>query len=341
MPSLAELAQRVSGTLTGDGSVQIARVAATGEADGASLTFATDERYLQEAMNSPAAAVMAPKALLDGARAYPKPLIAVEDVRLALAAALKVFERPVPRGAFCHPSAVVAESARIGAGVFIGANVCIGERVEVGSGTTIQANVVIADDARIGKDCLLNQNAAVLEACVLGDRVVVHSGAVIGSEGFGWAFDAGALQKIPQIGNVVLGDDVEIGSNTCVDRAQTGSTSIGDGSKIDNLCQIAHNCKIGKHVAIAAQCGMAGTTIIGDYVQIGGQVGFKGHITIGSRVIIAAGSAIWGDIPDDSFVSGRPARPHKEELRREVMVRKLPKLFSRVDELEKKSRNDA
>lgn len=338
MPTLAELAQRVSGTVIGDESVHIDRVAAVGDAQGAALTFATDERYFQEALASPAVAVLAPHALLDGNARYPKPVLAVADARLALAAILKDFERQPPRGEFRHPSAVIAPSAKLGAGVYVGALVSIGERAQIGDGCTLEAGAIVADDARLGSGVVLHQRATILEASVLGDRVTIHSGAVIGSEGFGWAFEAGRLQKIPQVGNVVLGNDVEIGANTCVDRAQTGSTSIGNGSKIDNLCQIGHNCRIGEHTALAAQAGLAGTTIIGDYTQVGGQAGFKGHITIGSRAKIGAGSAVWGDVPDDGFVSGRPARPHKEELRREVMVRKLPKLFSRVDALESKPR---
>jgi UDP-3-O-[3-hydroxymyristoyl] glucosamine N-acyltransferase len=161
---------------------------------------------------------------------------------------------------------------------------------------------------------------------------------VIGSDGFGYVFVDGRFERIPQVGNVVLGDDVEIGANTCIDRAQTGSTQIGEGTKIDNLCQIGHNCRIGAHTGMAAQAGLAGSTIIGDYALVGGQTGFKGHIAIGSRVKIAAGAKVWGDIPDDAFVSGTPARPHQEDLRREVMVRTLPKLVARVDALEKKLR---
>ena len=341
MPTLAQLAQRVAGTVDGNGAVTIARVCATGEATADCLTFATDERYLSEALSSAAAAVLASRDLISSGETYAKPLLIVADVRLALAQILQAFERQVPRGHFRHPSAVIAPSAQLADGVYVGPLVCIGERAQIGAGTTLEAGAIVADDARVGADSILHQRATVLEGCVLGARVVIHSGAVIGSEGFGWAFEEGRLQKIPQVGNVVLGDDVEIGANTCVDRAQTGSTSVGTGSKIDNLCQIGHNCRIGEHTALAAQCGLAGTTVIGDYTQVGGQAGFKGHITIGSRVKIGAGSAVWGDVPDDGFVSGRPARPHKEELRREVMVRKLPKLFSRVDALEHKPSGDA
>jgi len=176
--------------------------------------------------------------------------------------------------------------------------------------------------------------AVLLDRCRAGNRVILKPGATIGSDGFGWAFVDGALRKIPQVGYVELGDDVEIGANTCIDRAQTGVTSVGDGTKIDNLCQIGHNSRIGKHTAIAAMTGMAGTTIIGDYVQVGGQAAFKGHVTVGSRVIIAGASHIWGDVPDGVMVSGRPARAHRDELRGQALLRKLPKLFARVDALE-------
>jgi UDP-3-O-[3-hydroxymyristoyl] glucosamine N-acyltransferase len=164
---------------------------------------------------------------------------------------------------------------------------------------------------------------------------VLGAGAIVGSDGFGWAFLDGALQKIPQIGIVELGDDVDIGANTCIDRAQTGVTSIGNGTKIDNLCQIGHNCRIGQHTAIAAQTGLAGTTIIGDYVQIGGQSGLGGHLTVGSRAKIAGGSEVWGDVDAGATVSGSPARPHRENLRVQASVRRLPKLTERVEALER------
>ena len=177
----------------------------------------------------------------------------------------------------------------------------------------------------------------VADGCVVGDRVVLHPGCVIGSEGFGWAFVDGRAQRIPQVGNVVLEDDVEVGANSCIDRAQTGSTVIGAGTKIDNLVQIGHNCRIGKHCVIASQTGLAGSTVIGDRVRVGGQAGFNGHITVGSDVTIAGGSGIWGNVEDGATISGNPAQRHRDELRRQVMLRKLPKLFDRVEALERSS----
>jgi UDP-3-O-[3-hydroxymyristoyl] glucosamine N-acyltransferase len=183
----------------------------------------------------------------------------------------------------------------------------------------------------------MKANASLMPGCVVGDRVVLHSGCVIGSDGFGWTFVDGRAERIPQVGNVVLEEDVEIGANTCVDRAQTGSTVIGAGTKIDNLVQIGHNCRIGKHCVIASLTGLAGSTAIGDYVRVGGQVGFKGHITVGSGVTIAGHTGVWHDIEDGATISGQPAQNHRDELRRQVMIRKLPKLFDRVDALERSS----
>jgi UDP-3-O-[3-hydroxymyristoyl] glucosamine N-acyltransferase len=218
--------------------------------------------------------------------------------------------------------------------------VVVGAGASVGAGTVLHAGVTIGTDARIGAACTLHPRAYVGNRCVLGDRVVLQVQAVVGGDGFGWAFLEGVLQKIPQIGIVELGNDVEIGANTCIDRAQTGVTSVGEGTKIDNLCQIGHNCRIGRHTAIAALTGLAGSTTIGDYVQVGGQAGFAGHLTVGSRVRIAGQAGVWGDIEDGATVGGVPARAQRENLRVQASVRRLPKLYDRVAALERSRAND-
>jgi UDP-3-O-[3-hydroxymyristoyl] glucosamine N-acyltransferase len=335
--TVAQLAERVGGRAAGDHGVQIARIAAIEEAGPDALTFATTPAYVQAALRSQAAAVLVDEALAPQESA--KPLIVVENARVALMQLLRAFDRPRKRGPFIHPSAVVDQSAQLGADVYVGPHAVIGARSRIGDRSVLEAGVYVGEDAALGADALLYAHASIMDGCVVGDRVIVHPGAVIGSDGFGYVFVEGRFERIPQVGNVVLGDDVEIGANTCVDRAQTGSTQIGSGTKIDNLCQIGHNCRIGSHTGIAALSGLAGSTNIGDYTLVGGQAGFKGHITIGSRVKIGAAAKVWGDIPDDSFVSGTPARPHQDDLRREVMVRNLPKLVARVDALEKKHRD--
>ena len=334
--TLAELAARTGGRVIGDSGVAIEGIAAVDDADAGTLTFAVDARYLRVALTSRAAAVLADEALVVDGEAYAKPILAVPSARIALAALLAALEPPRPQGPFVHPTAVIEPTAVVGADVWIGPYVVIGARARIGDRSVLQAGGVIGADAALGTDCYVHPRAYLADRCIAGDRVVLHAGAVVGSDGFGWAFLEGRLVKIPQIGIVTLGDDVDIGANTCIDRAQTGVTSIGTGTKIDNLCQIGHNSSIGKHSAIAALAGLAGTTAIGDYVRVGGQVGFKGHITIGNRVTIAAATEIWGDVPDDAFVSGRPARDHRETLRFQASLRKVPNLIARVDALEKR-----
>jgi UDP-3-O-[3-hydroxymyristoyl] glucosamine N-acyltransferase len=338
--TLAAIAERTGGRVIGDANVRIARIAAIDDVDATALTFATDERFLRAALESRAAAILADAKLVDPAIAYAKPIVAVDSPRVALATLLTVLEAPRPRGPFQHPSAVVDASAVIGSDAYIGPLVTIGERASIGAGTVLAAGVVVGADVRIGTACMLHPRAYVADRCVVGDRVVLQAQAVVGSDGFGWAFLEGALQKIPQVGIVELGNDVEIGANTCIDRAQTGVTSIGEGTKVDNLCQIGHNCRIGKHSAIAALTGLAGTTVIGDYVQVGGQSGFSGHLTVGSRARIAGGTAVWGDVDAGATVSGAPARAHRENLRVQASLRRLPKLYDRVEALEKSCAND-
>ena len=336
--TLRELADRVGGKVVGESGIAIARIAAIDEAGPDALTFATTPAYLQAALQSHAGAILIDESLAPFDAAA-KPLIVVPSARVALMQLLRAFDRPRKRGPFRHPTAIVDESAQIGSHVYIGPNVIISARARIGDNSTLEANAYAGEEAQIGADSLLYPYAKVLDGCIVGERAILHPGSVIGSEGFGYVFLDGRFERIPQVGNVVLGNDVEIGANTCIDRAQTGSTQIGDGTKIDNLCQIGHNCRIGQHTGIAAQTGLAGSTNIGDYTLVGGQAGFKGHITIGSRVKVAAAARVWGDIPDDSFVSGTPARPHQDDLRREVMVRNLPKLIARVDALEKNLRD--
>lgn len=335
--TLAQLAQRVGGRAVGDGALPLARIAAIDEADGDALTFATTPAYLQAAFRSRAGAVLADEALL-GSDPPPKPVIAVASARVALMQILRDFDRPRKRGPFVHATAIVAQDAHIGEDVYIGAHAFVGARSSIGPRTVLEPGSYVGEDVRIGADALLYPGARILDGCTAGDRTILHPGAIVGSDGFGYVFLDGRFERIPQVGNVTLGDDVEIGANTCIDRAQTGSTQIGSGTKIDNLCQIGHNCRIGVNGGMAAQTGLAGSTVLGDYVLVGGQAGFKGHVTIGSRAKIAAGAKVWGDIADDAFVSGTPARPHQEDLRREVMLRGLPKLVARVDAIEKKLR---
>lgn len=334
--TLGEYAVRVGGTVRGDANTAIDGIAAIDDVGTSSLTFATDERYLRAALTSRAAAVLTEPALADALQTSRKPLLIVPSARVALATILRSLEPPAPEKPYRAPSAVVDPSADIAPDVYVGPLVVIGPGAVVGADCVLLAGAYVGAGARLGRGCTLHPKAMLLDRCIAGDRVTLQAGAVVGSDGFGYAFFDGTFAKIPQIGDVVLGDDVEIGANTCIDRAQTGTTSIGTGSKIDNLVQIGHNCRIGKHCGFAAMTGLAGSTVIGDYTVVGGQSAFKGHITVGSRVRIAGNTMVWGDVADDAFISGQPARDHREELKQQVRLRNLEKLFERVSALEQK-----
>ncbi len=331
--TLDELAALVDGRVIGDGSVRIEAISTVEDATPATLTFATTQTFVGAALAGNAAAILLDRDLIPAKTS--KPLLIVANARLALGKLLAAQVPARPRGPFRHPSAVIGSDVGIASDVYVGAHAYIGRDVRIGAGSTVGPQSYVGDGVAIGDNVWIHPHASVMTGCRLGSRVVLHAGCVIGSDGFGWAFADGRAQRIPQIGNVELEDDVEIGANTCVDRAQIGSTRIGAGTKIDNLVQVGHNCRIGKHCVIAALTGLAGSTIIGDYVRVAGQSGFRGHVKVGSRVTIAGHSGVWRDIDDDATVSGNPAHHHRDELRQQVMLRKLPKLFERVEALER------
>jgi UDP-3-O-[3-hydroxymyristoyl] glucosamine N-acyltransferase len=331
--TLKEVAARVGGRVVGDGSVRVARVSTVEEATADALTFATSDAYFAAALESGAAAILVDASV--AATDSSKPLLVVENARLALAQILQSLNRPRPRGPFRHRSAVIEADARVADDVYIGAHAYVGSGAVIGAGSVVGVGAYVGDGVTIGESVWIHARVSLMSGSSVGDRVVLHPGCVIGSDGFGWAFADGRSERIPQVGNVVLEDDVEVGANTCIDRAQTGSTRIGTGTKIDNLVQIGHNCRIGEHCVIAALTGMAGSTVIGDRVKVAGQVGFRGHVTVGSDVTIAGKSGVWGDVGDGLTVSGSPAHNHRDELRREGLIRKLPKLFDRVEALER------
>ncbi|MDE2572016.1 MAG: UDP-3-O-(3-hydroxymyristoyl)glucosamine N-acyltransferase [bacterium] len=334
--TLATLAQALGARLSGDPEFAVERVDAVEEAGPASLTFAVDERYLRAAMESKAGAVLT--SVADADARYPKRnLLIVGDARSALAAILGRLEPPRPLGPFVHPSAVVDSSASLGERVWIGPTCVVGPDAVVGDDSVLLAGAQLGTRARLGRRCILHPRAMLLDECVAGDDVILQAGAVIGSDGFGYAFVDGRYVKIPQIGNVVLGDRVEIGANACVDRAQTGSTSIGEGSKIDNLVQIAHNCEIGRNTGIAALAGLAGSTIVGSYVRIAGQTGTRGHVRVADGVTLTGRAGVWKDIAKAGVYGGSPAIDQREELQRQVLLRQLPKLIERVRALERAS----
>jgi UDP-3-O-[3-hydroxymyristoyl] glucosamine N-acyltransferase len=231
--------------------------------------------------------------------------------------------RPMPKG--ISPKASIASSAKLGTNVAVGNFVTIGENVIIGNGVTIFQGVSIEASSSIGDDCIVYPNVVLYDGTRIGRRCIIHAGVIIGSDGYGFAMHDGKHHKIPQIGIVRIEDDVEIGAGTTIDRAALGETVIGEGTKIDNLVQIGHNVKIGKHCLLVSQVGIAGSTELGDYVSVAGQSGFSGHLKIGHRVQVAAKSAVLEDVPDDTKVMGSPALPFNEFARRRATLKRLAK----------------
>lgn len=330
--TVAQLAAFCGGESEGDASLEIRSANALNDAQSHELSFVGSDKARAEAAQSRAGCLVVPESYVNsGATA----LIRVHDPRGAFArcvAALHAEPRPAPG---VHASAQIALSATIAPSCTVGPNVVIGEQVTIGAGTVIGANCVVDRGATIGEQCRLYANVTVYHSVRVGNRVTMHAGCVVGADGFGFAFQNGRYEKFPQIGTVEIGDDVELGANTCVDRAALGVTRIAEGVKLDNLVHIAHNCTIGKHVVAAAQAGISGGVTVGDYAVIGGQVGIADKATIESKAVLGAQSGIvtGQTVRAEEPVWGTPARPIKKHLRQLAALGKLPELLKEVKEL--------
>lgn len=327
----AEIAQHVQGVVIGDGSVVLSGFAAAGNAKAGDLTFAENEVFFARAEQTAASAI-----LVDGE--YPpskKVLIKVPNARIAFAKVLPLFFPEPKFEAGIHRSAVVASSAHVDPSAHIGPNCVVGEQVRVGARSVLQAGVHVDAQCRIGEDTHIFPGVTLYARTQIGHRVRIHAGAVIGSDGFGYVLDNGIHRKVPQIGYVVIQDDVEVGANVTIDRGALGPTIIGRGTKIDNLVQIGHNVLIGEHCLVVAQAGIAGSTKLGHYVTLAGQVGLAGHLKIGNRVTVAAQSGVMHDIPDGEKWFGTPAQPDRQMKRQLLALQQLPELRRRVAELER------
>jgi UDP-3-O-[3-hydroxymyristoyl] glucosamine N-acyltransferase len=318
---LSEIVSFVSGRYDGPPDVTISGIAPLADAADGQLSFLANPKYAPQLETSRASAVLVGN---DVAGESPK-WIRVDNPYFAMARVVARFfdQKPLPRG--ISPHASIASSAKLGRNVAVGAFTSIGEQVVIGDNVTIFPNVTIEAGVAIGDDCLVYPQVSIYHGCRIGSRCIVHSGVVIGSDGYGFATAGGKHHKIPQIGIVRIEDDVEIGAGTTIDRAALGETVVGEGTKIDNLVQIGHNVRIGKHCFLVAQVGIAGSTELGDYVAVAGQSGFAGHLKIGHRVQVAAKSAVLEDVPDDAKVMGIPAVPFREFARREAAMRRAAK----------------
>lgn len=330
---LAEIAEHLGGVLEGDGDIEIASVAGLKEAGKGDLSFLANPKYAAQVAETKASAVIVPN---DWDREATCAIIRSENSDQAFAVAAEMFHEPVPAPeAGIHPSAIVAESARLGEGVSVGANCTISEGVVIGDNTVVSPNCFIGYKTTIGADCLLYPMVSTREFTEIGDRVIIHNGAVIGSDGFGYAVqEDGSRTKIPQIGIVLIEDDVEIGANVAIDRARFGKTRIGQGSKIDNLVQIAHNVVIGEHTVLCGQSGISGSTTIGSKVILAGQSGLAGHLEVGDGAIVGAQAGVMKNIEPKDFVMGSPAMNHLQAKKAIANMVTLPKLKEKVKQLE-------
>jgi UDP-3-O-[3-hydroxymyristoyl] glucosamine N-acyltransferase len=332
--SLREIAARLGGEVVGDPELRVSRVASLENATEDAISFLADERYLARLAHTRAKAVIVGEKQRESTR-LPRIVCSNPYAYFARVSALFHPEpAPVPG---THATALVAPSAVLGAGVEIGPYAIVGERSRIGPGAVIGAACYIGEGVSIGRQTRLHPHVTVYRDCVIGERVVLHSGVVIGADGFGIAFDAGRWVKVPQIGRVVIGDDVEIGANTTVDRGALDDTVIEEGAKLDNLIQVGHNVRIGAHTAIAACVGIAGSARIGRYCRIGGASGIYGHVTIADHVEISAYTLVMKSIDKPGTYTGAYAfEPHERWRRNAAQLRHLHELARRVRALEQR-----
>lgn len=335
--TVAEIAELVGGRVDGEGGSPVTGINGIRQAEQGDLTFLADPRYEIHLKSTGASAVLVPREFDPGKRPAGVAFIHVDAPHEAF---LRLLPRFRPAAAFppsgIHPTAVVGAGAVLEEGVALGAHVCIGEGAQIGRNTVIYAGSYVGNGSRLGEDCLLYPNVTVREEVTIGARCILHSGAVIGADGFGYVFRDGRHVKIPQVGRVVLGDDVEVGANSAIDRAAFGTTAIGSGTKIDNLVQIGHNVEMGVHCIVCGNAGIAGSAILGNYVTIAAGAGVGGHIELGDQATVAAYSGVSKSVKPGQVMLGYPAVELNRGRRMYASLRHLPETQRRVRELEQR-----
>jgi len=331
-----DIADHLKTTWEGDGGHEISSVAPLESAAGQDLSFVGNRKAASSAIQSQAGCLLVPEDFPKG-----RTVIRVRDPRAALAAVIPLLYAPAPATPGVHPTAVIARDAQISPSASIGPQAVIGAATHIGERSRIGPGCVLDGAVSIGSDCVLHANVTIYSNVTVGHRAVLHSGCVLGADGFGFVRAGDHYEKFPQIGRVVIGDDVEIGANSCVDRAALGITEIGDGSKLDNMVHIGHNCRIGRHVVIAAQTGLSGGVVVEDYAVIGGQVGIGDKARIETEAVLGSGSGILTSkiVRKGQVVWGTPARPLKEHLLQLANLARLPELRQHIQELERQIRD--
>ena len=329
--TVKEIAKLVSGEIAGDGSLKIKGIATLDEAEEGDLSFYLDQRYEKNVHRTKASVLVVPH----GKKVPGKTLISVKNPREAFAKVLKLFEpkRIKPHG--IHETFISGKEVQIGKDVNIGPFVTLGNNVVLGNDVTIYHGAYIGDETEIGDETIVHPNVTIYERVKIGKRVIIHSGAVIGGDGFGFVQSGGGNIKISQIGTVIIEDNVEIYPNTCIARGTLGATIIRSGTKIDNLAHIAHNVDIGENCLITALAGFSGSVTLGKNAMVGGQAGFVDHVAVGDNSLVSARTGVTKDFPPRSNISGFPSRSHKEWLEVAALSSRLPELFERVSALEK------
>lgn len=329
-----QIAAYVGGEIIGDENVTVCTFAKIEEGVKGALSFLANPKYASYIYDTQSSIVLVNNDFIPE-RPIQATLIKTANAYESLAKLMTLYESVKPKKTGISPMASVAASATIGENVYIGPFVSIGEKAIIGNNTVIEANTSVGDNATVGSDCLLYNHVTIYHDCKVGNRCILHAGSVVGADGFGFAPGANGYEKIPQIGIAILEDDVEIGANTCIDRATMGATIIKRGVKLDNMVQVAHNVVIDEHTVMAAQCGVAGSTKIGSWCMVGGQAGISGHIKIGNQVKVGGHSGVTNSVQDGKAVMGYPSFEHTQFARATVIFKKLPEMYREMDALKK------
>lgn len=329
-----QIAALLQGEVVGDSQTTVQNFAKIEEGEAGCLSFLANPKYSHYLYDTESSIVLVNRDF-EPERPVKATLIKVDNAYEAVARLLTIYQQTVQKRTGIHPTAVIADTASVGDNCYVGPHAYIGEGVKVGNGCQIYANVVIEEGAQVGDDCLFYPGVSIYHGCIIGNRVTLHSGCVIGADGFGFAPAADGYEKIPQIGIVTIEDDVEIGANTCVDRSTMGTTIVHRGVKLDNMVQVAHNCEVGAHTVMSAQSGLAGSTKIGEWCMIGGQAGFAGHIKIGNRCGIGAQAGVISNLKDGTQVIGTPAIDPSQFFRSSAVFKRLPEMLRDINALKK------
>ena len=339
--SAKQIAQFVQGVIEGDENATVNTFAKIEDGKPGAISFLSNPKYTHYIYDTESSIVLVDKSV-ELEKPTKATLIKVDNAYECVAKLLQLYESMKPKKTGIDSLAFISPSAKIGENVYIGAFAYIGDNVVIGDGCQIYPNVVICENAKVGKDCLFYPNVTIYHDCHVGNRVTLHAGSVVGSDGFGFAPSENGYDKIPQIGIVTIEDDVEIGANTCIDRSTMGSTYVRKGVKLDNLVQIAHNTDIGANTVMSAQVGIAGSTKVGQWCMFGGQVGIAGHITIGNKVFLGAQSGVPSSLKDNQTLIGTPPMEKLPYFKSQAIFKKLPDLYKQkkkkkkeVDELKK------